>query len=135
MNVTIVGGGLTGLTAAYYLGRAKPDWTITLYEQAPRFGGKIQTQRVDDFVVELGPDSYLGRKTEMTDLVYDLEGRRNVHLAHVAFAEHRLRVFKQNRELFEQPQDSCFVHDCPSTQVLRFICVDVHGPSRACVAI
>ena len=72
MNVTIVGGGLTGLTAAYYLGHAKPDWNITLYEQAPRFGGKIQTQRVDDFVVELGPDSYLGRKTEMTDLVYDL---------------------------------------------------------------
>ena len=72
MNVTIVGGGLTGLTAAYYLGRAKPDWNITLYEQAPRFGGKIQTQRVDDFVVELGPDSYLGRKTEMTDLIYDL---------------------------------------------------------------
>ena len=72
MNVTIVGGGLTGLTAAYYLGHAKPEWTITLFEQAPRFGGKIQTQRVDDFVVELGPDSYLGRKTEMTDLVYDL---------------------------------------------------------------
>ena len=72
MNVTIVGGGLTGLTAAYYLGHVKPEWTITLYEQAPRFGGKIQTQRVDDFVVELGPDSYLGRKTEMTDLVYDL---------------------------------------------------------------
>ena len=72
MNVTIVGGGLTGLTAAYYLGRAKSDWNITLYEQAPRFGGKIQTQRVDDFVVELGPDSYLGRKTEMTDLIYDL---------------------------------------------------------------
>jgi len=72
VNVTIVGGGLTGLTAAYYLGHAKPEWTITLYEQAPRFGGKIQTQRVDDFVVELGPDSYLGRKTEMTDLVHDL---------------------------------------------------------------
>jgi len=72
VNVTIVGGGLTGLTAAYYLGHAKPEWTITLYEQAPRFGGKIQTQHVDDFVVELGPDSYLGRKIEMTDLVHDL---------------------------------------------------------------
>ena len=35
MNVTIVGGGLTGLTAAYYLGHAKPEWNITLYEQAP----------------------------------------------------------------------------------------------------
>lgn len=40
--------------------------------EAQRFGGKIQTQRVDDFVVELGPDSYLSRKTEMTDLVTDL---------------------------------------------------------------
>jgi len=72
VKVTIVGGGLTGLTVAYYLGHAKPDWQIQLYEQAPRFGGKIQTQRVDDFVVELGPDSYLSRKTEMTDLVTDL---------------------------------------------------------------
>lgn len=72
MKVTIVGGGLTGLAVAYYLGRAKPDWQIQLYEQAPRFGGKIQTQQVDNFVVELGPDSYLGRKTEMTDLITDL---------------------------------------------------------------
>ena len=72
MKVTIVGGGLTGLTAAYYLGHAKPNWQIQLYEQASRFGGKIQTQQVDDFVVELGPDSYLGRKTEMTDLITDL---------------------------------------------------------------
>ena len=47
MKVTIVGGGLTGLTAAYYLGHAKPDWQIQLYEQAPRFGGKIQTKQVD----------------------------------------------------------------------------------------
>ena len=72
MKVIIIGGGLTGLTAAYYLGHAKPEWNIELYEQASRFGGKIQTEHVDDFVVELGPDSYLGRKTEMTDLVYDL---------------------------------------------------------------
>lgn len=72
MKVTIVGGGLTGLAVAYYLGHAKPDWQIQLYEQAPRFGGKIQTQQVDNFVVELGPDSYLGRKTEMTDLITDL---------------------------------------------------------------
>lgn len=72
MKVTIVGGGLTGLSAAYYLGRAKPDWHIHVYEQAPRCGGKIQTQRVGEFIVELGPDSYLGRKIEMTDLIMDL---------------------------------------------------------------
>lgn len=71
-RVAIVGGGLTGLAAAYYLGKAQPDWLIDVYEASHRWGGKIQTKRVDGFVVEMGPDSYLARKTHMTQLVEDL---------------------------------------------------------------
>lgn len=71
-RVAVIGGGLTGLAAAYYLGQAKPEWTIDLYEAHEQLGGKIQTKRMDDFVVELGPDSYLARKSEMTDLICDL---------------------------------------------------------------
>ena len=71
-RVAVIGGGLTGLAAAYYLGQAKPDWTIDIYEAHSNLGGKIQTKRMDGFVVELGPDSYLARKSEMTDLICDL---------------------------------------------------------------
>ena len=71
-RVAVIGGGLTGLAAAYYLGQAKPEWTIDVYEAHDSLGGKIQTKRMDGFVVELGPDSYLARKSEMTDLICDL---------------------------------------------------------------
>ncbi len=69
VNVTIVGGGLNRIDSGLLFRPCKAGLDHQFYEQAPRFGGKIQTQRVDDFVVEFGPDSYLGRKTEMTDLV------------------------------------------------------------------
>ena len=35
-------------------------------------GGKIQTYREDGYTIELGPESYLGRKTIMTDLAKDI---------------------------------------------------------------
>lgn len=71
-KVAIIGGGLTGLSMAYYLGKACEDWHITLYEESERFGGKISTKRVDGYVVETGPDSYLARKMEMTELIEEL---------------------------------------------------------------
>lgn len=72
MKVAIIGGGLTGLSAAYYMGKAFPDWEIHVLESSNRWGGKVQTKRRDGYVVEVGPDSYLARKTAMTDLVQEL---------------------------------------------------------------
>ena len=72
MKVAIIGGGLTGLSAAYYMGKAFPNWDIHVLESSNRWGGKVQTKRRDDYVVEVGPDSYLARKTSMTDLVKEL---------------------------------------------------------------
>ncbi|WP_251443619.1 protoporphyrinogen oxidase [Veillonella intestinalis] len=71
-RVAVIGGGLTGLSAAYYLSQAKPDWQIDVFEEDNRFGGKIKTKRVDGYVVEVGPDSYLARKQAMTDLINEL---------------------------------------------------------------
>ncbi|EEW52686.1 protoporphyrinogen oxidase [Limosilactobacillus antri DSM 16041] len=71
-KVVIVGGGLSGLSAAYYLGKAKPMWDIQLYESADRFGGKVQTKHIQRYTVEMGPDSYLARKPAMTKLVTEL---------------------------------------------------------------
>jgi protoporphyrinogen/coproporphyrinogen III oxidase len=58
--VTIVGGGISGLSAAYELDRR--GIPFSLLEASPRLGGLIRTDQVDDFVVEAGPDGVLAQK-------------------------------------------------------------------------
>src|SRR5260370_36631674 len=69
-SVAIVGGGISGLSAAYYL--SKSGIYSTLIEARPRLGGVIQTERIEDCVVEAGPDSFLSVKPWAMDLLRDL---------------------------------------------------------------
>lgn len=75
-RIVIVGGGITGLTAAFRLRQAAEavasPTECTVLEAAPRFGGKIDTLREGPFVVETGPDSILARKQAGPDLIRDL---------------------------------------------------------------
>src|SRR6266446_5890389 len=66
----IVGGGISGLSAAYYL--AKAGISSTLIEKRPRLGGVIETERIDGCLVEGGPDSFLAAKPWAIDLIRDL---------------------------------------------------------------
>ena len=62
-KVVIVGGGITGLAAAYYLKQQSKlqqvSLDIVLIESSLRLGGKIQTERSDGFIIERGPESFL----------------------------------------------------------------------------
>jgi len=69
-SAIIVGGGITGLSAAWELARAGQDFV--LLESAPRVGSVIQTVRRDGFVAERGPDSFLGNKPPMAALCEEL---------------------------------------------------------------
>jgi len=66
MKITIVGGGIAGLSAAYYATKKLPDAQVTLIESSNQWGGKISTDRVifDDgqFIIEGGPDTFLATK-------------------------------------------------------------------------
>jgi len=80
-KVAILGGGITGLSAAFYLMRAAKEQGLpveaTLLEGSDRLGGRIDTlRREDGFVIERGPESFLARKLAMIDLIRDvgLEG-------------------------------------------------------------
>jgi protoporphyrinogen/coproporphyrinogen III oxidase len=65
-HIVIIGGGIAGLAAAHRiveLGRTKSlDVKTTLLEAAPRLGGSITTERVGDFLLEAGPDSFITEK-------------------------------------------------------------------------
>jgi protoporphyrinogen/coproporphyrinogen III oxidase len=66
-RVIIVGGGISGLSAAYYLSKANIPSTIV--ERRPRLGGVIQTEYSHDCTLECGPDSYLAVKPAATELI------------------------------------------------------------------
>jgi oxygen-dependent protoporphyrinogen oxidase len=68
--IVIVGGGISGLSTAYYL--AKAGVPSTLIERRPRLGGVIQTERVDGCLIEGGPDSFLSAKPWALDLIREL---------------------------------------------------------------
>jgi oxygen-dependent protoporphyrinogen oxidase len=59
-RVCVVGGGISGLTAAYRLKQAGAQ--VELFEAAPRVGGILGSERIDDCLVETGPDSILTEK-------------------------------------------------------------------------
>ncbi|MBA3975951.1 MAG: protoporphyrinogen oxidase [Candidatus Solibacter sp.] len=66
----IVGGGITGLSAAYELVRlGRP---AVLIEQQAQLGGVIQTETVDGCVLEQGPDSFLTAKPAAAELIREL---------------------------------------------------------------
>ena len=64
MKLTIIGGGIAGLSAAYYASKqTDTPIEITLLEQADYWGGKLVTDRVPyndgQFVIEGGPDTFV----------------------------------------------------------------------------
>ncbi|MEK3935525.1 protoporphyrinogen oxidase [Sporosarcina sp. FSL W7-1349] len=75
-KVVIVGGGITGLSAAFYMQKEAREkglaLDVILIEASNRLGGKIQTIRRDGFVIERGPDSFLIRKKSVDVLAKDL---------------------------------------------------------------
>ena len=70
MNITIVGAGISGLSAAFEL--QKSGFEVTLLEGSERLGGKILTSEIEGFNIDAGPDSFLTRDPEMRDLCFAL---------------------------------------------------------------
>jgi protoporphyrinogen/coproporphyrinogen III oxidase len=75
-HVVVLGGGITGLAAAHRLlqvhDAALSGLRVTLVEADERLGGKIVTERIDGFVVEGGPDSFLAVKPRGIGLCAEL---------------------------------------------------------------
>ncbi len=75
-SVAIIGAGITGLTAAFYLKRK--GIPVAVYEAGGCVGGVIQSSRRDGFLAEFGPNTILETSPKISKLVRDagLESRR-----------------------------------------------------------
>lgn len=75
----VVGGGISGLTAAYRLRLSVgDDASITLFDPADRLGGVLRTERVGGQPMDLGAEAFVLRRPEMPALLAELglSGRR-----------------------------------------------------------
>ncbi|MBD0861414.1 protoporphyrinogen oxidase [Gordonia sp. zg691] len=72
-RVAVVGGGISGLTAAYRLRRALgPDARIDLFEAGGRIGGVLHTAIVGGQAVDVGAEAFIVRRPEALELVTEL---------------------------------------------------------------
>jgi protoporphyrinogen/coproporphyrinogen III oxidase len=74
-RVAIIGGGISGLSAAFHLQKARAagsDLTYTLFESSKRLGGSLHSTKVDGCLVEAGPDSFLTEKPSAVTLCKEL---------------------------------------------------------------
>jgi len=75
-SVAIIGGGITGLTAGFYLQRE--GIPVTVFEATERVGGAIRTVRQEGYLAEFGPNTILETSPKIAQLVRDagLQERR-----------------------------------------------------------
>lgn len=69
----VVGGGISGLVAAYRLRLAAgPDAPIALFDPADRLGGVLRTERVGGQPVDVGAEAFIARRPEVSALLAEL---------------------------------------------------------------
>lgn len=72
MRVIVVGAGIAGLSAAWFLRRRDPGTEVVVLEGSPRIGGKIASADLGGHTVDVGAEAFLARRPEALDLVADL---------------------------------------------------------------
>jgi len=95
-RVVVIGGGISGLSAAYRLDRLASEQgqpiEIRLLEGSRRLGGQVRSEHVDGCLIEAGPDSMVSfkpagpalcRELGLEDeLIYPQPGAGGMQLAH-----------------------------------------------------
>ncbi len=68
--IAIIGGGISGLSAAWFAQKRGLEYVVL--EASERWGGKLQTEKIGEFVVEGGADSFLATKPWAAQLAREL---------------------------------------------------------------
>ena len=70
INTVIIGGGISGLSAANFLSKKTSDFLIL--EASDIVGGTINSSKVDGYILENGPNTVLDNNTAIQELLSDL---------------------------------------------------------------
>ena len=71
-SFAIIGGGISGLSAAWYLKKLRPEALVTVFESSDEAGGVLQTVREGDFLIEQAADMFVARPNFALELCREL---------------------------------------------------------------
>lgn len=75
-RIAVIGGGLSGLSTAFYLKQVLPQANISLFENASRLGGVIYTEQIETsdglFVIDHGADMFATEPPAAMELCREL---------------------------------------------------------------
>ena len=69
LKIAVIGGGISGLAAAWFVKQSASDADVTVFEASPRVGGKLALGEVGGVQVDLGAEAILNLRPEAVDLV------------------------------------------------------------------
>lgn len=71
-EAVVVGGGISGLSLAYFLSKRNPELDIKIIEAEKRVGGKIITENISGFICEGGVNGFLNNRPATLKLSEEL---------------------------------------------------------------
>lgn len=105
MKIAIIGGGISGLTTAFYLNQKNENLEVDIYEKSSSCGGKMKTQNIDGFYFEHGTNGFLSNKPDTLTLVEDSNAKdlliKSNDLARIRFIyKNSLHVLPESPKAF-----------------------------------
>lgn len=130
-RVVVIGGGISGLSAAYFLQEFSREKNIpleiTLIEAGNRFGGIVQTERHGGFILEHGPDMFLNEKPVMRELCQKLDIENELIETREGF---RKSFIYSGGKLHQVPEGFCLIAPSKISALFGLSFMSVWGKLR-----
>ena len=104
MRLVIIGGGISGLSLAYFLLEHKPSLDIIVLESEKKAGGKIWTDKMDGFLCEGGVNGFLDNRPKTLELssklaLSPLRSNNNARKRYI-FSDRKLHLLPESPPAF-----------------------------------
>ena len=118
MQIAVIGGGISGLTTAFYLKKYSKTTAVTLYESQNEFGGKLKTVERSGFRVEMGASGFCEGDLEIAALIKDA----GLEQAITQIEESKTKYFFDGGKLHKIPNSF--------SQLLKSKAIGIHAKLR-----